>query len=150
MAKFIYRMQNILDLKERLETQAKTEFSEASAKVALEEEKMRELILRKEEYEAQKLEKLSGKVEFVEVRHLTDAIRAMKDLMDKQALAIRVAERERDKARLKLNDAIQERKVQEKLKENAFEEFKLEVNASEIKEIDQLVSFTYNDKKKKE
>lgn len=33
MAKFIYKMQNILNIKMRLETQAKTEFSQASARL---------------------------------------------------------------------------------------------------------------------
>jgi flagellar FliJ protein len=39
-----------------------------------------------------------------------------------------------------------ERKAQEKLREKAFDEFKLEVAAQEGKEIDQLVSFTYHDR----
>lgn len=38
MAKFIYRMQNILNIKLRLETQAKTEYAESS-RLAAEEEK---------------------------------------------------------------------------------------------------------------
>ena len=40
MAKFNYKMQNILNIKMRLETQAKTEFSQAAAKAAAEEETM--------------------------------------------------------------------------------------------------------------
>lgn len=39
----------------------------------------------------------------------------------------------------------QERKIYEKLREKAFEEFKQELNAQEKKEIDELVSFNYND-----
>lgn len=39
-----------------------------------------------------------------------------------------------------------ERKTHEKLKERAFEKFKEELKAEESKEIDQLVSFTYNAK----
>ncbi len=38
---------------------------------------------------------------------------------------------------------MKERKIYEKLKEKAFEEFKAEVNAQEQKEIDQLVSFRF-------
>ena len=38
MAKFVYKMQNILNIKMRLETQAKTEFSQASARLDEEEE----------------------------------------------------------------------------------------------------------------
>lgn len=65
-------------------------------------------------------------------------------------MRVRIAEKNLDKARQKLNDAMQERKTYEKLKENAFEQFKLEINDEEKKEIDQLVSFKYNDNVKEE
>ena len=39
MARFRYRMQNILDVKEKLESQAKNEFAIANARLAEEEEK---------------------------------------------------------------------------------------------------------------
>ena len=37
----------------------------------------------------------------------------------------------------------------EKLKENSFEEFKREVNSAESKEVDELVSYTYGERIKK-
>ena len=40
---------------------------------------------------------------------------------------------------------MKDRKIHEKLKEKAFDEFKLELNDQEKKEIDELVSFNYND-----
>ena len=43
-----------------------------------------------------------------------------------------------------------ERKIHEKLKENSFEEFVREINAAESKEIDELVSYTYGERIKKE
>ena len=43
MAVFKYRMQNILDIKQKLEESAKMEFSEANARVAAEEEKLSEI-----------------------------------------------------------------------------------------------------------
>jgi len=46
----------------------------------------------------------------------------------------------------KLTEAVQDRKIHEKLKEKAFDEFKLELNAQEVKEIDETVSFNYNNK----
>jgi flagellar FliJ protein len=39
-----------------------------------------------------------------------------------------------------------ERKTHEKLREKAFEQFKEELKQVESKEIDELVSFTYNSK----
>ena len=72
----------------------------------------------------------------------------LEELMKQQAVRLRTAQRNLDKAREKLNEAVADRKVHEKLKEKAFEEFKAELNNEEKKEIDQLVSFTYNDKGK--
>lgn len=46
----------------------------------------------------------------------------------------------------KLNEAMQERKIHDKLKEQAFEEFKADLAAQEMKEIDEVVSFNYNDR----
>ncbi len=146
MAKFVYKMQNILDIKLRLETQVKTEFAEASAKLLQEEEKLRKLIQRRREYENE-LKRLSAdRLELGELKKYNGYIETIKVLMQQQALAVRLAQRNLDRIREKLNQAMQERKIYEKLREKAFEEFKEELNAEEKKEIDQLVSFTYNDK----
>ncbi len=146
MAKFVYKMQNILDIKLRLETQAKTEFAEASAKLLQEEEKLRRLIERRREYENELKRLSSDRLELGELKKYNSYIETIKVLMQQQALAVRLAQRNLDKVREKLNQAMQERKIYEKLREKAFEEFKEELNAEEKKEIDQLVSFTYNDK----
>ena len=146
MAKFVYKMQNILDIKLRLETQVKTEFAEASAKLLQEEDKLRKLIQRRREYENE-LKRLSAdRLELGELKKYNGYIETIKALMQQQALAVRLAQRNLDKVREKLNQAMQERKIYEKLREKAFEEFKEELNAEEKKEMDQLVSFTYNDK----
>ena len=47
---------------------------------------------------------------------------------------------------IKLQDAMQERKIQEKLRENAFEAFMEEEKARESREIDELTSYTYGQK----
>ena len=53
MAKFVYRMQNILDLKIKMEEQRKAEYGLANARLRKEEDKLRELIIRKAGYEKQ-------------------------------------------------------------------------------------------------
>lgn len=147
MAKFIFKMQNILDIKMRLETQAKTEFAEASARLNAEEQKLKELLARKRFYEMEVVSMSEkGALNVVELRRHNNSIKAMQDLIEQQTVVLRIAEKNMDRARTKLNEAMQERKVYEKLREKAFEEFKLELNAEEKKEIDELVSFTYNDR----
>lgn len=146
MAKFIYRMQNILNLKERLETQAKTEYAEMTLQLRQEEDAMRAIIARRRSYENE-LRGLAGRrLNVLEMKRCNEAISIIKELINQQAVRIKVAERNLDMARNHLNDAMQERKIQEKLKEKAFDEFKIELNASEMKEIDELVSFNYNDR----
>ena len=51
MAKFIYRMQSILDIKMKMETQAKQEFAQAKLALDREEETMERLKKRRQEYE---------------------------------------------------------------------------------------------------
>ena len=53
------------------------------------------------------------------------------------------AQKNVDIAQRRLNDAVKERKTYEKLRENAFEDFMQEMNAQESKEIDELVSYSY-------
>ena len=49
-----------------------------------------------------------------------------------------------NRARESLNEVMKERKIYEKLREKAFEDFLMELNEEEKKEIDELVSYTYN------
>ena len=58
---------------------------------------------------------------------------------------VHVAEKNVELARTKLNEVMMERKTHEKLKEQAFEVFKQELQYAENKEIDELVSYTYHD-----
>lgn len=58
MGKFKYSMQNILDIKIKLETQAKNEFSEANRAYLTEKEKLEELFKKRAVYEAALKEQL--------------------------------------------------------------------------------------------
>lgn len=144
MAKFRYRMQNILNIKYKLETQAKTAFSVAAAALRREEEKLEELRQRKHAYEMKARELASGKLDFLAIRTNRAAIENMKELIRNQILAVHVAERNLENARKQLQEVMTERKTHEILKDKAFEEFKKEVEKEESKAVDELVSFTHN------
>lgn len=145
MAKFLYKMQNILDIKLRLETQAKTLYAQRANKLSEEEEKLRNLFVRKEGYEEHARELLSAKLDIPLMVRCNSAIEVIKEQIKKQIVAVHVAQKNLDLAREDLNQAMKERKTHEKLKESAFERFKQEINDQEKKEIDELVSFNYND-----
>lgn len=144
MAKFIYRMQNILNIKYKLETQAKTAFSVAAAALNKEEEKLEALRRRKQEYEEKARELANGTLDFLAIRLNRTAIETMKEAIKNQILAVHVAERNLEIARKQLQEVMTERKTHEILKDKAFDEFKKEVEKEESKAVDELVSFTHN------
>ncbi|MEY8235578.1 flagellar export protein FliJ [Lachnospiraceae bacterium 66-29] len=144
MAKFTYRMQNILNIKYKLETQAKTAFSIAAAKLDLEEEKLEGLRQRKNAYETRAQELVADRLDFQEIKINRIAIETMKGAIRNQTLAVHVAERNLENAREHLQEIMTERKTHEILKDKAFEEFKKELEKEESKAVDELVSFTHN------
>ena len=146
MAKFKYRMQNILDIKMKLESQAKIAYSVANQKYLEEQKKLQEILVRRAGYEKALKESMMGVIDVRKVTHAREDVNTMKTLMRRQMTEVHKAERALEEARKALNEVIKERKTHEKLKEKAFEQFKEELKAEESKEIDQLVSYTYNDK----
>ncbi len=149
MAKFIYRMQSILDIKVKLEEQARMEFATAKMRLNEEEEKLSNLVSRREAYvlEGRKLQE-SG-LNVLEIMENRTAIENMKELIARQEVCVRQAEVLADEAAERLTQAMQESKTHTRLKERAFEEFLQEENKREAKEVDELTSYTYGQRIKK-
>ena len=143
MAKFVYKMQNILDIKNKLETQEKTAFAIEMQKLRVEEERLVR-IRREIEYYEDIIRGQKNKINIAEWKRCNEALEYKKDEEKKQIQHIKLAEKNVDIARGRLNRVMVERKTQVVLKDKAFEEFVRELNESEKKEVDELVSFTYN------
>lgn len=139
-------MQNILDVKMKLESQAKITYGIANQKYLDEQQKLQEIVLRRNSYERILKESMMGNINVKEVTHARADVNTMKTLMRRQMMEVHKAELVLEDARRALNEIMQERKTHEKLKEKAFEQFLEEEKAAESKEIDQLVSYTYNNK----
>ncbi len=146
MAVFRYKMQSILDIKLKMETQAKQEFAQAKLILDREEEKLEALYARKREYEERAKDLLNGKLDLQEISDNNVAILRTDEFITEQKKRVSKAEQLLEKARVKLQEVMQERKVQETLKEKAFEAFLQEEKQQESKEIDQLTSYKYGQK----
>ncbi len=136
-------MQNILNVKEKLETQAKNEFAIAAAREREEEEKLLELDKRRDGFEAHLKELCESTLDVVAIKEAEDALEVIKYHVAQQKLNLAAARQELEVARQKLTVAMQDRKTHEKLKEKQFEQFKAEEAAKESKEIDELVSYRH-------
>ncbi len=148
MAKFIYRMQNILNLKTKLEEQQKMEFAAARKRLDEEEEKLDLLFRRKANYEEEGRRLREDSLNVQDILDNRNALIQMDDYIAFQRIQVSKAEDALEIERQKLQEAVQERKIQEKLRENAFEVFMREENARESKEVDELVSYTYGQKRR--
>ena len=150
MAKFTYRMKSILNIQNQLETQAKMELGRAQMKLMEEEEKLQELIDRKEAYLEEGRKMRSDALHVDELRDNRNAVLIMDEMIEVQRGQVALAEQEVEAARLKLQEIMQERKMHEKLKEKALEQFMREENAAEGKAVDELTSYTYGQRGKEE
>lgn len=144
MAGFVYRMQNILDLKYKLEEQKKQEYAQVQMRLN-EAEAYLQTLEQRLETDVENLRKAtSGTLKLLEIESCKNAITFRRDQIERQQQMVKSLRGEVERARIRLNEAMQDRKMHEKLRENEFEEFMQEMNLQESKEIDQLVSYTYN------
>lgn len=146
MAKFRYRLQNVLNIKLKMEDMAKQEFSTAKMLLDEEEEKLYGLQARKKEYEQLARTLLNGVLNVREIETNQNAILTMDGYIAEQHLQVENARRKLENARERLKVAMQERKTQETLREKAFDAFVREENRAESKVIDELTSYTYGQK----
>lgn len=148
MARFRYSMQSILNIKLKMETQAKQEFSAARAALDEEEERLQGLFDRKAGYEAAAEELLAGILNLRTIAENKTAILCMDNYIAEQRVQVAKAEKNLERARERLTEVMMERKTHETLKEKAFQQFLMDEKRQEGKEIDELTSYTYGQKKK--
>ncbi len=143
MKKFIYPLQSVLNLKEKLESQEKVLFQSAMSELRKEQEALEQLEQRKADYEERLRDSVSAKLNLTTVKTNKEAIEILQEMIHQQTGRVRRAERHAEVARKRLEEAMKDRKTLEKLKEDAFAEYKKEYEKEEQKEIDELVSFRY-------
>ncbi len=144
MARFVYRMQSVLNIKQKTEGQVKMEFAEAQAELNRQTDILNGYINRKEQYllEAEELRN----AETLKLQDILDNLYAtaqMDSMIVAQLKNVKKAEADVEKVRIRLTRAIQERKMQETLRDRAFAEYLEEEKQEEAKETDQRTSFTY-------
>lgn len=146
MARFKFRMQNILNLKEKLETQAEMRFAQQRM-VLNEAERAKELLLGRKaalEEEAKRLRKDS--LDLLEIQNNDLSRRLCAEDIVRSEEKIKREKKILELRRRELENVMKERKAQEKLREKAFERFLREEAAAESKSIDELTSYTYGQK----
>lgn len=148
MAKFIYSLQGILDIKMKMETQAKQEFSEAAGVLNDENVRLESCVERKKFLEDEGEALLKGRLDFRKISDNKLSLSLQDERIALQKDRVKTAEKNMEKAREKLSDVMIDRKTYESLREKAFENFLMEENRAESKMVDELTSYTYGQNKK--
>ncbi len=144
MKKFRYSMQSLLVIKQKLEDQAKAAYGAAKLRLNEEEELLLALQQKREAYVEEKREVMASRLDVPKLNRLQMAVEAMDDRIARQKQNVKKAEAAMRVAEERLVDSMSERKTQERLRENAFEVYRQEMNAEEQKEIDERTSFRYS------
>lgn len=147
MARFRYSMQSILDIKQKMETQAKQAFSSAKAALDEEQERLEQLKARKEGYLRQTADLLTGELDLFKIEEAQNAAYLMDGFIAGQQSRVEEAQRRLEAARMRLTEVMKERKTHENLKEKAFAQFLAEENRREGKEVDELTSYVYGQRR---
>ena len=148
MAKFVYRIQSLLNIQYQLETQAKMELGRAQMRLTQEEEKLQGLIDRKTAYLEEGRRLRSSRLHIMDLKDNRNAMLIMDEKIEDQREQVKFAEKHVEEARNRLQEVMKERKMHEKLREKAFVEFVREENAAEHKAVDELTSYTYGQRSK--
>ena len=143
MKKFRYSMQSLLVIKQKLEDQAKAAYGAAKLRLAEEEERLADLQRQRESYVEEKRRVMASRLDVPKLNRLQLAVEAMDDRIVRQRQNVKKAEAALRAAEERLVESMTERKTQERLRENAFEAYRQEMNAEEQKEIDERTSFRY-------
>jgi len=143
MKKFRYSMQSLLVIKQKLEDQAKAAYGAAKLRLNEEEERLAAMQIKREEYVEEKRQVMATRLDVPKLNRLQMAVEAMDAQIVRQKQNVKKAEMAVRAAEERLVESMTERKTQERLRENAFEVYRQEMNAEEQKEIDERTSFRY-------
>ena len=141
MAKFTFKLQSILNLKEKLEEQKKIELGNATTYLIQQEALLKTLQSSLEDLIDELYGKNGKSVYAKELVKLNVAIKYYEEEIQNQKEVILKAQKMVEQKREALNKALIEKKTFEKLKEFALEKYFLEEQLQANKQLDEIISY---------
>jgi flagellar FliJ protein len=146
MAKFAFRLQPLLGVKEQIESQKEIEYGQALRRLEEERQIKRKLLKQKEEQIANFRQSLDEEINPANIRRYNNMIERLKQRIIEQDIRISAAEAYAEKKRLELVEAMKQRKMLDSIREHRYEDYVQDEKIAEQKTVDQLISYTYAEK----
>ncbi len=143
MKGFKFRLESLLNIKEKFEQQAKIVYGEEVSKLNEEKQKLENLYVSKLENTQKQRESFTGTINIFNFEQYKNYATKIDEMIVSQINTVRQQEIKVEEARQKLAEIVKERKAFEKLKEKEIEEFKKEVQLAEDKQVDELVTYKF-------
>jgi flagellar FliJ protein len=143
LAKFKFRMEQMLNIKRQMEESIKNDLANAIRVVELEKEKLNSLTTQKNDSIEQFRELMGKGVSVQKMKEYNAFIDSLENRMTSQKKAIIEAETVADKIRERLVQVVKEKKMLEKLKEKKFEEWKFEQQKKEELALGEIAGYKY-------
>lgn len=144
MAKFIFKLESFLKIKEKLEDSAKTEYGKAISKLEEEKEYLNNLEKEKLDTIFRFKESLKYNINPFNIKNINEFIKIIDIKILNQKKVVQEAFEFSEEKRETLINAMKERKIFETLKEKEKEAYIKDILQKEQKVIDEIVSYKYN------
>jgi len=145
MAKFNFRLQQFLGIKEQIEDQKELEYAKAIRLLEEEKAKLKQMSEQLVQQIENMREQVLNAIDPTEIKLLNASINRLRQIIVQQKERVAAAEAYVEEKRLELVEAMKERKALEIVRDNAREAFIIEENLAEQKQVDELVSFKYKE-----
>lgn len=141
MARFRFRLQSVLNIKEKVEDLKKNEFGKAMAALAEAQRVKAEMEAARDSCINDFRRGINEGIDPVAFTRYNLFIENVKTAIKRQEFVVEQCEAFVEQKRQELVEAMRDRKTLETLRENDFEEFLIEEKKQEQKDVDEIVSY---------
>ena len=146
MAKFIFPMEQLLNIKRKMEKQKQMEYAKALQELSAAEQRLQVLItVQKEEIVYYQSYLCSGTINPNEMKRLHVALQYYRHQVALQEAAVEKGKQQVQLAIEAVRKALQERKTYELLREKEYESYLEEEKLQGLKTVDEIVSYKYRE-----
>ena len=146
MAKFVFKLQSLLNIKTQMEDSLKNELGKAIQRVEHEKSVLNQIEHEREDWIGKIGMQSSKGITVEKLRDYSAYISLLKGKSEKQKENVNTAALNADKIREELVTMVQERKMLEKLKGKKYQDYLNEQLKEDQKLNDDLISYKYNDR----
>lgn len=143
MAKFIFKMEQLLNIKRQLEASVKNELANAIRSLEYEKQLLKDLESSRIDYKNDIKQSMQEGIAVQKLKEFNAFMEALDTKIINQKKEVKDAQKVVDNIREKLVSVVKEKKILEKLKEKKYQEYILEQQKKDELELSEIANYKY-------